>query len=49
MVPGGRALFSGILAEEASAARAQLAQHGFRVTSERTAAEWVAFAAELDR
>jgi len=49
MVPGGRALFSGILAEEGSAARAQLARHGFRVTGERSAAEWVAFAAELDR
>lgn len=47
MVPGGRALFSGILAEEGAAARAQLARHGFRVTGERTAAEWIAFAAEL--
>ena len=47
LVPGGRALFSGILAEEGAAARAQLARHGFRVTGERTAAEWIAFAAEL--
>ena len=49
LVPGGRALFSGILAEEGAAARAQLARHGFRVTAERTAGEWVAFVAELGR
>jgi ribosomal protein L11 methyltransferase len=49
LVPGGRALFSGILAEEGAEARAQLHRHGFRVTGERSAAEWIAFVAELER
>jgi len=44
---GGLALFSGILAAEVDAAKARVVRHGFRVTGvERTAAEWLAFAAE---
>lgn len=47
MKPGGLALFSGILAAEGDAAKARVARHGFRVIDvERTAAEWLAFAAE---
>lgn len=47
LAPGGRALFSGILAEEGDAARAQLARHGFRVSGEQRAAEWIAYVADL--
>jgi len=44
---GGLALFSGILAAEGDAAKVRVARHGFRVADlERTAAEWIAFAAE---
>jgi ribosomal protein L11 methyltransferase len=49
LVRRGRALFSGILAEEGAAARDRLARNGFRVIDERSAAEWVAFVAELAR
>jgi ribosomal protein L11 methyltransferase len=47
--PGGAALFSGILAEEAPAAKEQVARHGFRPTGERSVGEWFAFSAELAR
>ncbi len=44
--PGATALFSGILGDQGAAAKAELARHGFEATSQRVAAEWVAFVAE---
>lgn len=47
--PAAGAIFSGLLAEERDAAKRRLEHLGFRVTAERSAAEWIAFAALRDR
>jgi ribosomal protein L11 methyltransferase len=46
VVPGGGAIFSGILIEQGAAALERLARAGFVERERRTAGEWIAFATE---